>query len=245
MNEITALIQQRIDETIMAIASKKASRDYLGASSIGEQCDRKLWYDFHQRKPIDDPRVHRIMDVGHWVESYALAMLKCAGYELYYEENGDQFGFVDEELAGHADGVIMLDGVPHLLEIKSANEKRFLEMVRDGVEKSNPIYFTQMQIYMHYLELEYALYFVVNKNDCRIHMEIVKYEKIKAVYAINRGKEIIRGKEEDQQRKYASKAFFKCKFCNHRQECWSSESSEPPKEMLDSFKLGGNILLPK
>lgn len=237
-------IKSRIDLAIMDLASKKPSRTYLGASSIGEECDRKLWYSYHQKKPINDPRVHRIMDVGHWVESYALAMLKAAGYEVFYEENGSQFGFTDEEVAGNADGVIMLNNVPHLLEIKSANDKRFQEMVRDGVERSNPIYFTQMQVYMKYLELDQALYFVVNKNNCDIHMEIVKYEKIKADYAINRGKEIVRS-EKEPERKYQSKAFFKCKFCDYRQECWNNGTSEPTEENISSFKLGENFLLRK
>ena len=237
-------IKQRIDAKIMEIANAKPSRNYLGASSIGEECDRKIWYGYHDRKKIQDPRVHRIMDVGHWMESYALAMLKVSDYEVFHEENGSQFGFTDEEVAGNADGVITLDGNPCLLEIKSANDKRFQEMVRDGVERSNPVYFTQMQVYMHYLELDQALYFVVNKNNCDIHMEIVKYEKIKATYAVNRGKEIIREEDVEQvARSYKSKAFFKCKYCDYRSICWKSESPDTPEEVLGSFKLGKDFLL--
>ena len=238
-------IKFRIDKKIMEDESLKTPREYLGASSIGEECDRKIWYSYHQKIPIQDPRVHRIMRVGHWVETYALELLKGAGYEVFHDNEGSQFGFKDDEVAGSSDGVIVLDGQPHLLEIKSANEKRFNEMVKDGVERSNPIYYTQMQVYMHYLELDNALYFVVNKNNCDIHMEIVKYERIKAIYAVNRGKEIIRGKEEEAQRKYASKAFFKCRYCDYRQICWNTESSEPPKEMSSIFTLGENFLLRK
>jgi hypothetical protein len=245
MEKIIAEILSKIDSAIMDVASKKAPREYLGASSIGEECDRKLWYSFHKRRPINDPRVHRIMDLGHWVESYSLEKLKSAGYELFYEEGGEQFGFVDEEVAGHADGVIILNDTPHLLEIKSANNKRFLEMVDMGVERSNLTYFVQMQVYMHFLELEKALYFVVNKDNSKIHMEIIKYEKIRAVYYLNRGKEIIRGKEEDQERKYKTKAFFKCKWCDYKEECWSTEPSEVTKAMSSHVKFGKDFLLPK
>lgn len=214
-------IKSKIDTTILDIVSKKASRSYLGVSSIGEECDRKIWYSYHVNKKVDDPRVHRIFEFGHMLEKYCLKLLIDAGYVIY-QDDSDQFGGEDEEIGYHVDGVIVLNK-PHLLEIKSANEKRFAEMVKDGVEKSNPVYFTQMQVYMHYMELDSALFFVINKNTCEIHMEIVKYEKLKSVYAINRGKEIIRGKEEEAQRKYQSKAFFKCKFCSYRQECWNNE----------------------
>jgi hypothetical protein len=182
--------------------------------------------------------------MGHMLESYCLAMLKTSGYEVFHEEGGSQFGFTDEEVAGNIDAVIVLGGKPNLLEIKSANDKRFAEMVKDGVERSNPVYYTQMQTYMHYMELDSALFFAINKNTCELHMEIVKYEKIKSVYAINRGKEIIRGKEEEAQRKYASKAFFKCKFCNYKDECWSSESPVVSEEMssyIKQFSISGLV----
>lgn len=237
-------IRSKIDTTILDIVSKKASRGYLGASSIGEECDRKLWYSYHINKKVDDPRVHRIFELGHMLETYCLRLLTDAGYTLF-QDGAYQFGFEDEEIGGHADGVILIDGVYHLLEIKSANDKRFAEMVKDGVERSNPTYFVQMQTYMHYMELDSSLFFAINKNTCEIHMEIVKYEKLKSVYAINRGKEIIRGKEEEAQRKYQSKAFFKCKWCDYKSECWNNGTSEPTQESLDSFKLGENFLLPK
>lgn len=244
MVKIIPIIKKAIDDVITLIASKKTPRNYLGASSIGEECERKLWYSYHKKKPINDPRVHRIMDLGHLIESYCLSMLKHAGFELFYEEGGEQFGFVDEEVAGHADGVIILDKVPHLLEIKSANDTRFKEMVKVGVEVSNPLYFAQMQVYMKYLELDYALYFVLNKNNSDIHMEIIKYEKIRADYYVKRGKEIIRSKEEPE-RKYKSAAFFKCKFCDYSDECWYGveESSKPPKDFTSAFKLAERILL--
>jgi hypothetical protein len=246
VEKITAQIQQRIDSAIMAIAETKPRRNYLGASSIGEECDRKLWYSYHVGSKIMDPRVHRIMDFGHFSESYIVAMLKAAGYEMFIEdENGKQFGFDDEEVAGNSDGVIIIDGVPHLFEAKSANDKRFNEMVKVGVEKSDPTYFVQMQVYMKYLELTQALFFVINKNNGAIHMEIIKYEKIKADYAVNRGKEIIRSEEEEANRKYSSAAFFKCKWCDYRSKCWGSQPPEPTEKGADPIKLGGNFLVRK
>jgi hypothetical protein len=246
VEKVVAQIQQRIDSTIMAIADTKPRRSYLGASSIGEECDRKLWYSYHVGSKITDPRIHRIMDFGHFSESYIVSMLKHAGYEMFIEDqDGKQFGFEDEEVAGNSDGVIIIDDLPYLFEAKSANDKRFTEMVKVGVEKSDPTYFVQMQVYMKYLDLPNALYFAINKNNGAIHMEIIRYEKIKADYAVNRGKEVIRGTEEEAQRKYKTSAFFKCKWCDYRSKCWGTQSPEPTEESPDTFKLGGNFLVRK
>lgn len=239
-----AQIQQRIDDAIMAIAKTKPQRLYLGASSLGRECDRELWYSFHINKPIDNPRVHRIMDYGHFSESYIVSMLRHAGYIIYeHDDDGKQFGFVDGVVAGNSDGVIILDDIPYLFEAKSANDKRFKEMENLGVEKSNYVYYIQMQIYMHYLDLENALYFAINKNDGSIYMEIVKYSKMIAINAVNRGKEVISKEEDEVERKYKSKAFFKCKYCSYRQECWGKESPDAPEEVLSTFKLGKDFLL--
>lgn len=245
MNDKIAQIQQRIDDAIMVIANSRKPRNYLGASSIGEECDRKLWYSFHEPKRINDPRIHRIFDLGHLLESYCLSMLKHAGYEVFHDDGGEQFGFTDEEVAGHCDGVVIIDDTPHLLEIKSANDKRFAEMVNHGVEKSDPVYYTQMQAYMKYMELDRALFMAINKNTSALHMEIVRYEKIKADYAINRGKEIVRGTKEEAQRKYTSSAFFKCKWCDHRSSCWGEEPPKPTEEGAPPIKLGRSLLLGK
>jgi CRISPR/Cas system-associated exonuclease Cas4 (RecB family) len=228
--EKIALIQQRIDSAIMAIANSKAPRRYLGCSSIGEECDRKIWYSFHEPIRVMDPRIHRIFDLGHLLESYCISMLKHAGYEVYHDDGSGQYGFIDEEVAGHIDAVINIDGLAYLLEIKTANDKRFAEMVKNGVAISDPVYYVQMQTYMKYMELDQAIFMAINKNTSALHMEIVKYEKIKADYAINRGKEIVRGAKEEAQRKYSSKAFYKCKFCNYKDVCWGGPP-EPTEEM--------------
>lgn len=239
-----AQIQQRIDNAIMAIADKKEKRSYLGASSLGKECDRELWYSFHINKGIDNPRVHRVMDYGHFSESYIVAMLRAAGYVVYdVDDDGKQYGFKDGIVAGNSDGVIMLNNEPYLFEAKSANDKRFKEMERLGVEKSNYVYYVQMQIYMKYLELENALYFAINKNDGSIYMEIVKYSPMIANHAVLRGKEVISKEENEVERKYKSKAFFKCKYCSYQGECWNGESSNTPEEVLSSFTLSKDFLL--
>jgi len=213
-------VVSKINESIQQTIDQQTPRTYLGASWIGKECDRELWYSYHQPVKIDDTRVQRIMDIGHLFESYALSMLKKAGYEVFHEDgDGNQYGFKDGILQGNSDGVIIIDEIPHLLEIKSANEKRFNEMVKVGVKISDPVYYYQMQTYMKYMELDKSLFFVINKNDCNIHAEVVDFDPIDAEYIVNRGKNVITG--EIPNRKYPSKAFYKCKFCKYSKDCWN------------------------
>lgn len=208
-----------IDRYLQQSISEKQQRTYMGGSILGKECDRQLWYEYHQPIANDNPRVERIFHLGHLLESYVITLLKHSGYTVHHDDGSGQFGFKDEEIAGHIDGVIVIDGKPHLLEIKSASDKRFAEMVKKGVRLSDPVYFVQMQVYMKYMDLDKGLFVAINKNDCSIHSEVIEYDPITAEHAVNRGKEIAR-MEEKPERKYKSPAFLGCKFCNYKNRCW-------------------------
>jgi hypothetical protein len=211
-----------IDDAIKSKLKLNKPRTYLGGSYIGKECERDLWYSYHNPQTIEDPRVSRIMDMGHLLESYCISLLKHSGYEVFYEdENGKQFGFEDGIFKGNIDAVIVIDGKPLLLEVKSANEKRFKEMVKVGIEQSDPVYYYQVQSYMHKMDLDKCLFFVINKNDCDLHAEFIDYNKMHAEYIINRGLEVVNG--EIPPRKYKTKAFFRCKFCRYSEECWNED----------------------
>lgn len=237
-------ILSKIDKTILDIELAKPSRTYLGASGLGVECDRQLWYSYKMPKKIQEARIHRIMHFGFMIEAYAISLLKNSGYEVFHEDEQTQYRFEDEELAGSMDGVVIIDGVPHLLEIKSANDKRFGEMKKNGVRSSDPVYYTQMQVYMKYFELEKSLFFAINKNTSEIYMEIVDYDKKEADFAVKRGKRIAR-EELEPERKYTSKAFYKCRYCSWREECWGSSAPISSEESPPEVKLGRNFLLGK
>jgi CRISPR/Cas system-associated exonuclease Cas4 (RecB family) len=209
-----------IDTYLQESIKHKQQRTYMGGSILGKECDRQLWYEYKEPIANNNPRVERIFHLGHLLESYVISLLKHSGYVVHHDDGSGQYGFKDEELAGHIDGVIELDGVPHLLEIKSASDKRFSEMVKKGVRLSDPVYFVQMQVYMKYMELDKALFVAINKNDCSIHSEVVEYDPMTAEHAVNRGKEIAR-MEDKPERKYKSPAFLGCKFCNYKDKCWN------------------------
>lgn len=217
----TALL---IDKAIEKRASEKKDRDYMGVSGIGEECSLKLWYSFHKPQKITDPRVNRIFDLGNLIEDYVISLLREAGLTVHtHMENGEQYGFTDGDIAGHIDGVVLglpESTQPHLFECKSANSKRFAEFVKKGY-KHDKKYWTQIQVYMYYMKLKRALVVVMNKDNCELHIERCEYDKKYAERAILRAKEIAKFSEADKpMRKYHSKTFYKCKFCQWADECW-------------------------
>jgi len=133
MTELKLGVARLIDNAIEEKVKKKESRDYMGASGLGMECSRQLWYSFHEPKPILDPRVNRIFDLGNMLEDYVIRLLRDAGVTiLTHQDDGKQFGFVDGDIAGHIDGVITAglpeSTKPHLFECKSANDKNFKKL---------------------------------------------------------------------------------------------------------------------
>src|SRR5574344_3153084 len=71
-------LQSVLPTLIDAYISEKTPRGYLGASSIGESCTRKLWYKFRfaKKEQIDDARLMRLFNRGHLEEARFIALLK-------------------------------------------------------------------------------------------------------------------------------------------------------------------------
>jgi hypothetical protein len=220
-------IVKLINEAIMEEVGEQSPRSYLGASGLGEPCDAKLWYGYKLPKTIDDPRIHRIFQLGHNLEDVMIKYIRATGLVLHtHDENGNQFGFTDGIIGGHVDGVIELEDEAALVEFKTFNTKRFTAFKKVGVKESDPKYYTQVQIYMMKLELESCMFMGIDKNDCNIHVEYINYDPIEANWAINRGKEI-GSRTERPDRKYGHKSNFNCKLCNYRSECWTDEDDKP------------------
>ena len=214
-----------LDDALVKRALSQKPRDYMGASGLGTECSRELWYSYHEPLPIDDPRLQRIFDLGNAIEDLVIQWLREAGFTVYTEdENGEQFGFIDEEVAGHIDGVIL--GIPestkpHLLEVKSANAKRFKQFIEKGY-KSDKKYWTQVHTYMKEMSLEKCLVVVVNKDNCDLYFERIDLDTKYADRQILRGKEIAKLKNDIPVRQYQSPTFYKCKWCNYRDKCWEA-----------------------
>lgn len=208
-------------------AGDSGFRSHLGASLIGRECGRELWYGFRWvMKQKFSGRMLRLFNRGHCEEARFIAMLLISGMRVVQQdENGHQFRIsrVGGHLGGSGDGIVygcpdVPDNQPCLSEFKTHGEKSFVKLVKEGVQEAKFEHYVQMQSYMKEMGLWYALYLAVNKNTDELYGEIIMREDHVAEQYLDRGEKVI-FMESPPKRIATTPAFFKCKFCNYSDIC--------------------------
>jgi hypothetical protein len=210
-------------------------RSHLGASQIGNDCARQIWYGFRWVQKAKFPaQILRLFNRGHLEEARFLAMLLSIGCEVFQQdEKGNQFRI--SELGGHfggaGDGVALHipdipAGLPCLLEFKTHGEKSFLKLQKEGVQVSKFVHYVQMQTYMRKMNITHGLYAAVNKNTDEIYMEIVLLNTYVADQFIERGKAIVMMRTAPDRIASASPGLFTCKYCDMKGICFNNEPME-------------------
>lgn len=209
-------------------------RSHLGASLIGEECPRKLWYGWRwvmQRK--FQPRIIRLFNRGHREEASFLAMLEMIGVHFHQPEGGGQERISDH--GGHfgsaLDGVLW--GVPDapgewvLGEFKTSGTKPFSNLVnsKGGVATAMPKHMAQMQTCMARRGIHKCLYMVVNKNDDDLYCEIVTYNPAIAASHLGRARDIIYTRTAPAKLSL-DPSHFQCGFCDHVGHCQRRQQIE-------------------
>jgi len=201
----------------------QVSRLHLGLSEIGHECPRYLWYRHNgYASSLIDGRVCRLFQLGNLIEDQAISDLRDAGYTLTDNQKEVTFDNNGIFLRGHIDGIItgLLESKkPHLWECKSANDKSFKKLQKVGYKEWNSVYYAQVQVYMLGLKLNRALVWVENKNDSQIYTERIKLNKEYAINTLQSAFEAISGSVPE--RKCPSQSWWKAKFCNFNEVCWS------------------------
>lgn len=210
-------------------------RKYVGASSIGGECDRCIQYEFLQT-PYDegwrfDARTLRIFQRGHVFESMAALWLVDAGFRLTQTaKGGGPIGFkaAGGDFAGHVDRVITGGPVdlayPLIWECKGLGSKGWGTLSRRGVAKAHPQYADQVAIYQAYCDLTNpALFFAINADTMEIYPELVPFDRARAQKASDRAVAIILDARAGALRARCTddRDFYVCKGCPFRLRCWS------------------------
>lgn len=202
-------------------------RTHLGASVIGQECGRAIWYGFHWATvPQFGGRLLRLFNRGHLEEGRFIAALLTIGVQIYQQdENGKQFRISDVggHFGGSGDGVAigipdLPPGTPCLLEFKTHNDKSFKKLVTEGVRGAKFEHYVQMQTYMRKMGLAVALYGAVNKNDDDFHFEIVTLDTATADQFSDRARTIIMMKQAPAKIN-ESPGWFACQWCDHKPVC--------------------------
>lgn len=216
-------------------------RSHLGASIVGGDCERAIWYGFRwahkgrakgKASESDESgfaRMVRLWNRGHLEEGRFIALLLMIGVQVYQQdERGNQFrvSFHGGHMGGSGDGVLvgvpdLPQDVPCLGEFKTHSDDSFEKLKANGVQKSKPEHFVQMQTYMKGMNLAFALYMAVNKNTDELHAEIVEADACVGQWAVDRGGRIIHATVPPSRMRSASPTFWKCRYgCDMAPVCW-------------------------
>lgn len=203
-------------------------RAHLGASVIGSPCDRAIWYGWRWAARVKhEGRLLALFERGDREEDRLVRDLRRVGIDVqqHDEDTGEQLrvSWWGGHFGGSCDGIAK-SGVPGresrsmVLEFKTSGDKPFKELRRDGVRKSKPQHFAQMQVYMKGLGLDLALYIAVNKNTDAIHTEFVDYDEGEATKILERA-ERIAFSDEAPERISEDPSWYQCKWCDFRPIC--------------------------
>lgn len=216
-----------VDKAIETAGAKKKPRRYLGMSSIGDECSRRLWLQYHTDfTPSFSGRVLRLFETGHLIERRIVRDLKKAGFKV----SGRQLKFKDfgGKFRGHCDGIV--EGLyesskPHILEIKSASDKWYKDFLKNGM-LTNEKYSAQINLYMHYAGLDRGIFILENKDNSERYQERVKLDRGLVEQLRSKAAAIIRSKRppggiSDRP------DFWLCRLCPMNTNEWCRKSWKP------------------
>jgi hypothetical protein len=205
----------------------------MGASELGHACDKWLWLRFRWAVIEQTPgRVLRVFRRGHMEESTILKDLRAIGMEIRETTGGQARVDFGSHVSGSVDAIID-SGVPeapkkpHVAEFKTHSLKSFNELEKHGVEKAKRTHYIQMQVYMHGLGIDRALYFAVCKDDDRIYTERVRYDREVAEKAIARGKRLALADEMPPPLS-TDATWYECKWCPAHKVCHEGHGVTAP-----------------
>jgi hypothetical protein len=221
-----------VNDAIERASAAKAElpRPYLGASIVGDDCLRKVQFDWWC-KPTLSSRVRDIFERGHYFEDVARQHLIATGFKFAPSE-ALAFSAVNGCLRGHADGIVIagpnpLSGAyfnyPFLWEHKATNAKNWRAIEHDGLAKTFPKYAAQVALYQAYLDkTNPALFTVTNADTCeRLHFW-VPFSAERAQEWSDRAAFIIEATRAGEllPRAYGNPTDWRCRMCPHKERCW-------------------------
>lgn len=232
-------IAERVKEAFDAHALENAGdgyRSHLGASVIGTECTRYLWYHFRWfKREVHSARMERLFGKGHKLEAPVREIMRSKGAEFLdsVDETGEQLRFSD--LGGHfggsCDGLFRWPSIglndPTLLSVKSSRTgAAFNDLAKKTVMIAKPQHYTQESVYGPAFGAKHALYVAFNKNDSSLYIELFELEPGVAKEARDRAAYVITTKTPPP-RLSNSPTHFVCKMCSQWSTCHSDDQIVP------------------
>lgn len=204
----------------------------MGCSALGHACDRWLWLSFRWAvQPTFSGRIRRLFRRGNNEEATIVSDLRAIGMDVRNTSEHQSRVNLGCHVSGSVDGIIE-GGVPgatktrHVVEFKTHSKKSFDAMTKAAsVAVAKPEHFVQMQLYMHGLMIDRALYVAVCKDNDEIYTERVKYDEAVATKYIERGHRLA---TTDRMPPPISTdpSWYQCKFCDSHEFCHKTKMTK-------------------
>lgn len=235
-SSFTAALGKHLDVELERKNRLQPRREYLGASALGNPCDRSVQFELAgaPRERTMTPNTLRKIAFGHMSEAWAYQEFKDAGFWLsQHNQYGALYSFsqMDGRFKGHPDGVFLKGpavegmGYPCLWEHKGVGSKTFKAVTGSGLKKARPGYYAQVNLYMAYLELtEHPAVFTMTNLDTgeQEHLSI-PFDADEAQRATDRAVRIIKATDAEEllPRAFNDENHYVCKGqCDFRERCW-------------------------
>ena len=228
-----------LDDMLIKFADLKRSepkRNYLGASSWGKECKRELAYGWHRvepDKPPFSPELFAIFAMGHAGEPVVVEMMRTMFTIVTEKMDGKQFAFyaLGGKLSGHCDGIITdgpshkADGTPlaypMIWENKMLNAKSWKKTRLDGIKKSKPIYYAQVNSYGAYFDVPNGgIISCMNRDSGELYIEHIPFDALNAQESSDRALDVIQSESpEEFPRIHDDPDWWQCTYCDYRLRC--------------------------
>lgn len=214
------------------LETRRPREGTLRMSSIGQPCERKLYYDVNSPEDSEElrPEVYMKFLFGDLTELLLSYLVEVSGHTL--EGTQDTQDIVG--IKGHRDGVI--DGVT--VDMKSASTYSFKKFQSGELEQNDPFgYVIQLQSYMHsgqsdpiVTDKSRGAFLVVDKTLGHICLDFHPYKKLPMEAIYERKKDLV-NQPEPPTRKFdpipegvsGNKVLgVNCSYCPFKTKCWPS-----------------------
>ena len=197
----------------------RQTRDYIGASGIGAECLRQIWYEFKGTKAEAVPtKIRRTWAIGRHLEGLILDWLTESGIEI--QRTWPDLQAIDMDyFKGHVDSVWMKKGKPFaIIEIKTAKDASYNIFVKKGLRTWNPQYYAQIQSYMGMSGIHSAYILVLNKDSSDICDELVTFDA-DFYESLRKKAQMIANANVAPPKINGSPLWFLCKMCKFNKVC--------------------------
>ena len=211
-------------------------RAHLGASLIGDECQRKIWYSFRWwHLSRFSGRMLRLFRRGHQEElnvASDLELIEGVRVVMVDPVTGSQFNLRDPELpafGGSMDGKIY-GWIPDTwlgLEVKTMNNSNFKAVENKGVKRAQPRHYIQSQTYLSLCpDLAGMLYVAVKKESDHIYTEVIEPDLDAQIEARETARYIL-STDEPPTRLSGNPSWYACKTCQAKEVCHYGEPPTP------------------